>query len=227
MRYLLEETRLIWCIEAQLRDRGKLDRVLRDSYELIFFSSYEEFFSELHQKKMQHLKLPDLWITDAFVQGDAICEFIPKTAMNLPPWIVLSERNEMQVIQSCLRLGARDYFLKPFDPQLLKAKLCYWFDQQVHRLTLDPLRLLVSNSQGVEVKLTVKEFQIFESIYRAYPRSKCRSEIIREVWLGVRVVEKSFDVHLFKLRKKLTQLGCQIQFIEPINYMFVSGEMSN
>ena len=144
-----------------------------------------------------------------------IFEFLKKRDLSLR-FMVVSECNDLGTICSCLELGASDYLLHPPDRNLMAAKVLYHLRRGGNEdgcgLIFDAFSLFVRNSSGVSIKLTPKEFQLLSMIEQAYPNAIGREELRAHVWGELKVVTKTLDVHLFKLRKKIEILGFEIVY---------------
>lgn len=88
------------------------------------------------------------------------------------------------------------------------------------RLSFDSMLLTVSNQTG-KVTLTPREYQILGLLYQGDQHAARRADLYSQVWNGVRVCNKVLDVHVSKLRKKLTTIGVQVNFEKPASYKLV------
>lgn len=75
-------------------------------------------------------------------------------------------------------------------------------------------RLLEVESESWRPKLTRRESMIFEVLRRNGPAGLSRAEISKQVWSNVSVHEKTIDVHVFNLRRKLNSTRYRIACIE-------------
>jgi DNA-binding response OmpR family regulator len=157
--------------------------------------------------------LLDLGLPD--MEGTDVCRAI--RALTTTPIIVVSARDEEIDRVLALELGADDYLVKPFGMRELIARI-----RAVARRTdavegrppvvtmrnIGPLsidhrsrRVLVD---GVEIRLTVKEFDLLHYLAED-PGAVCqRSDILRAVWDGTWYgTTKTLDAHVAAIRKKL------------------------
>jgi DNA-binding response OmpR family regulator len=157
--------------------------------------------------------LLDLGLPD--MEGTDVCRGI--RALTATPIIVVSARDEEIDRVLALELGADDYLVKPFGMRELIARI-----RAVARRTdagegqppaastrtIGPLsvdhrsrRVLVD---GVEIRLTVKEFDLLYYLAED-PGAACqRGDILRAVWDGTWYgTTKTLDAHVAAIRKKL------------------------
>ena len=75
-------------------------------------------------------------------------------------------------------------------------------------------RLLVIESESWRPKLTHRELTVFEALRRAGASGMSRPEIATRVWNDTSVQEKTIDVHIFNLRRKLNSTRYRIACVE-------------
>lgn len=187
-------------------------------------------FCEALRKRTKGPLAPSLLICDAQVNGSYLPEFHDKLPPNLPPVVIISDYNDGALIAACLEMGVKDYLLKPVDPSILVAKVMLHIrsnhkseTENVVGLTFDLFSLAVTNDAGARIRLTLKEYQILNSLAKAYPDGLSPSKLREKVWGTLKVVPKALDVHLFKLRRKLGALDCHVRFDETEKYTLVKG----
>lgn len=180
--------------------------------------------------------MPDLVLLDLMLPGlDGldVCRQLksnPKT--NHIPIIMLTAKGEDSDVVAGLELGADDYITKPFSPRVLLARTKAVLrrlrkDQpednvvvQVHDLVINPSRheVLVS---GNPVELTASEFRIVHFLARRPGWVFSREQIIGAVkGQDYPVTERSVDVQIVGLRKKLGDAGRLIETVRGVGYRF-------
>ena len=109
------------CVVDDDRSMGRsLARFLRVSqWRVRCFASAEAFLSELHELQ------PGLLVVDIQLPGMSGLELLERLEAIQQPWpvIAMSGSNDESVERDALRLGARIFLHKPFDPQSLLTAL--------------------------------------------------------------------------------------------------------
>lgn len=179
---------------------------------------------------------PDLVILDLMlpgVSGMEICRQLRKTPEfeNLPVIMLTAKSSETDKIVG-LELGADDYITKPFSPREVVARVKAVLrrldeprrDRPIHSnfqfegIDLDCGRHEV-RVDGGEVKLTNTEFKILQCLIQRPGHVFNRQQLI-DFALGenVSVVDRTIDVHITNLRKKLGAKGNRIESIRGVGY---------
>ncbi len=145
------------------------------------------------------------------------------------PIIMLTARSEESDIVKGLEL-ADDYITKPFSPKILIARIRAVFRRKsedsvngiIKRgdISIYPGRRRVEVS-GEEVELSFSEFQILMVLSRRPGWVFTRSHIVDEVrGDNYPVTERSVDVQIVGLRKKLGPCGHYIETVRSVGYRF-------
>lgn len=179
---------------------------------------------------------PDLVILDLMLpglDGLEVCKSLKADAKTRQiPIIMLTARGEEADIVTGLELGADDYIPKPFSPRVLSARVKAVLRRRIavtpddksvlriHDLAIHPGRheVLVG---GAPVDLTHTEFRILHLLARRPGWVFTRYQIINGVQgEEVAVTDRSVDVHIVSLRRKLGSGGAYIETIRGVGYRF-------
>lgn len=143
------------------------------------------------------------------------------------PVLILSARNETEDKVRALKLGADDYVSKPFWPEELVARVQARMRRPVLQrsgvidvggLTIDisARRVLV---EGAPVELTRVEFDLLAALAKrpgaAVPRAWLAEHILDPEREGT---ERTLDVHVSRLRKKLGACGSRVATVWGVGY---------
>lgn len=178
--------------------------------------------------------LPDLILLDLLLPGMdglEVCRSLKGEARTRPiPIIMLSAKGEEADIVAGLELGADDYVTKPFSPRVLLARIRTALRRRaaappaagallkVKELVIDPGRHEVL-LEGRRLDLTLMEFHLLQLLARRPGWVYTRGQIVEEVHgENYAVTERSIDVHLVGLRKKLGSFGKNLETVRGIGY---------
>jgi two-component system alkaline phosphatase synthesis response regulator PhoP len=180
--------------------------------------------------------LPDLIVLDLLlpaVDGLEVCRRLksdPRTRHI--PIIMLTAKSEESDMVAGLELGADDYVTKPFSPRVLLARVKAILRRKaktapdddgairIRELTIHPGRHEVLLS-GEPLELTYTEFRLLHFLARKPGWAFTRSQIVDAVkGEDYPVTERSVDVQVAGLRKKLGQFGAYIETVRGVGYRF-------
>lgn len=147
------------------------------------------------------------------------------------PIIFCTARDSEDDTVAGLNLGADDYIAKPFAMREVLARV-----RSVLRRTATPepcrqelrfeglildLRCKSCSLDGAQVELTKKEFEILELLLTHRGRIFSREEILRHAWPEEVVLDRTVDVNITRLRKKIGRYGERITTRQGYGYGFL------
>ncbi|BCL77775.1 DNA-binding response regulator [Ktedonobacteria bacterium brp13] len=174
-------------------------------------------------------KQPDLIILDWMLpklDGLDVCRILHSEAAT--PIIMLTARSTEDEKLLGLNLGADDYLTKPFSPRELVARVRVVLrrtsqkeDDRLPALHLGDLIIDFDAHEailhGKIVHLTPKEFKLLETLAREPGRAFSRSELVTYVFgIDYEGFERTIDVHLMNLRKKIEPLPDQPIYLQTV-----------
>ena len=189
-------------------------------------------------QKIRELK-PDVVVLDLMLpglDGLSVCNRLKREeATRSIPVVMLTAKAEDTDIVTGLELGADDYVTKPFSPKVLTARIRAVLRRSgeseallkenvitVHGITIDSSRHEV-DVNGEEVTLSPTEFAILEHLGRSPGWVFSRTRIIDAVkGKDYPVTERSVDVQILGLRKKLGEVGDVIETVRGVGYRMKS-----
>ncbi len=186
--------------------------------------------------KTAKTQLPDLIILDLMLpglDGLEVCKRLRADSKTQHiPIIMLTAKGEEADIVTGLELGADDYVTKPFSPRVLAARVKTVLRRKsarpedaqavlkIHDLLIHPGRHEVL-ARGQRIDLTNTEFRILHLLARRPGWVFTRYQIINGVQgEDVAVTDRSVDVHIVSLRRKLKECGEYIETIRGVGYRF-------
>ena len=178
---------------------------------------------------------PDLILLDLMLpglDGLTVCRQLKRDPLTSnTPIVMLTAKGEEADIVVGLELGADDYIVKPFSPRVLEARIKAVLRRRehddgedasisVHDLSICPARHEVL-LKGVPITLTTTEFRILHFLARRPGWVFSRDKIINAVkGEDYAVTDRSVDVQIVGLRKKLGSTGECIQTVRGVGYKF-------
>lgn len=169
------------------------------------------------------------------LDGFETCKAIranPKTA-NIPVLFLTARHAEVDQVVS-LELGGDDYVQKPVSPRVLVARVKSLIrraergadaveegeiDSNGVRIDKRSYKVFVDNK---EVIFPRKEFELLYFLASHPGRIFKREILLDQVWgQNTFVVERTVDVHIFKLREKLGQYGQRIETVKGVGYRYM------
>jgi two-component system alkaline phosphatase synthesis response regulator PhoP len=181
--------------------------------------------------------LPNAVILDLMLPGmDGldVCKILKNdTTTKQIPIIMLTAKGDESDIVLGLELGADDYITKPFSPKVLRARVKTVLRRSETELlpsekAVISLPGLLIDTERVEVKvndkpinLTATEFRILHFLAAKPGWVFTRSQIVDAVrGEDYPVTDRTVDVHMVSLRKKLGEYGNYIDTVRGIGYRF-------
>jgi two-component system phosphate regulon response regulator PhoB len=155
--------------------------------------------------------------------------------MNVPIIMLTAKGEDVDIVTS-LELGADDYITKPFSPRVLIARLRAALRRHrpeepsegevisIHDIVIDPIKHEV-RVRGELVTLTATQFAILNFLALRPGWVFTRNQIINAVkGEDYPVTDRSVDVQIAGLRKKLGPAGDIIETIRGVGYRFKGQE---
>lgn len=213
----------------------------KDIGDLLSYHLKKEFFPVKQVKSAEEALLwleeekPLLIILDIMLPKMSGLEFCNKIKSNPKTKdiavLILTAKSAKEDIVRGLQLGADDYVTKPFDISEIVARIKAILRRTSSRTVTEQefkyasLRIhwarhkIYMNKK--EIKLTLTEFKILKALIENHGRVLTRDRLLDEVTGGETVViDRTIDVHIQSLRKKLGGGDTYIETIRGIGYRF-------
>jgi two-component system phosphate regulon response regulator PhoB len=180
--------------------------------------------------------LPDLIVLDLLlpnVDGLEVCRLLKSDPQTKAiPVIMLTAKSEESDMVTGLELGADDYMTKPFSPRVLLARIKAMLRRKakptandddairVRELLIHPGRHEVM-IDGKPLELTFTEFRLLQFLAKKPGWAYSRAQIVDAVkGEDYPVTERSVDVQVAGLRKKLGNYGHYVETVRGVGYRF-------
>lgn len=183
--------------------------------------------------------VPDLLILDLMLpgmSGDEVLRKLQKepATESLPVLILTAKKQQEDRIRG-LEMGADDYLTKPFSPRELVLRV-----QAILRrmrespaqtggrvLELGGLALDVASHSvsldGEELSLTPTEFRLLQALLERPGRTQSRRQLLERAWdvetrISDRIQTRTVDMHVRRLRSKLSHVGDWVETVRGFGY---------
>ena len=182
--------------------------------------------------KMAANVVPNLILLDLMIpkmDGIEVCKTLKadRQLSDIPIIMVTAKIEESDKIKG-LDTGADDYVSKPFGPNELIARVRAVLRRregksQDHQLQYGNFIVDVAkhevHSEGTEIELTSKEFELLVYLIENQGRVLTRNMILNHVWESFYFgTTRTVDVHVNHLRQKLPILADALITVKPLGY---------
>jgi DNA-binding response OmpR family regulator len=209
----------IFVIDDEKNIRDILQKYMEnEGYKVTLFSDGENVYQEMLRLK------PDLLVIDIMLphmDGLELCKEIRKSS-DIPIIFVSARDGEFDRILG-LELGGDDYLTKPFSPRELMVRIKNIFKrmektavnkpqmQTIRDITIDFERRYIEKD-GLEIKLTAKEYDLFIFLARNKGKPFTREELLEFIW-GYEYTGdgRLIDDLVKRVRKKLEQRESSVE----------------
>lgn len=177
---------------------------------------------------------PDLLLLDVMMggmSGFAFAQLLREEQGIKVPIIFLTAKDTEDDLLQGFSVGADDYISKPFSLQEVLARVKAVLRRSIKensaaKAEMEELQLISARKVvcigGAEIPLSKKEFGILQMLTQNPGRIFSREEILTEVWQNESyVLDRTVDVHIAHVRKKLGEMGNRIVNRQGHGYCFV------
>jgi len=187
------------------------------------------------QALSKDLKQYDLILLDVMMEqmsGFKMAEKVRKELKITVPIVFITAKNTENDLLTGFSLGGDDYITKPFSVKEVIARVKAVLGRsaveafesepniQLDDLSLDFKSRLLQIGED-EIVLTKKEFEILAMLLKNQERIFSREEIMGHVWDdNTIVVDRTVDVHITRLRKKIGKYGKYLKSKPGYGYSF-------
>ena len=174
---------------------------------------------------------PHLVVLDVMLprmDGLSVCRALRESAP-VPGIIMVTARTTEEDKLHGLDLGADDYVTKPFSPRELMARIRAVLRRasdedvvEVGAIAVDRGSREVRVSEAA-VPVTPTEFRLLDALVRARGRTFTRQELVERAFGGdYEGLDRTVDVHVMNLRRKLGEAGKAIVTVFGVGYKLVA-----
>jgi len=220
-----------------VEDEADLQELLRFNLERDGFEVHAADTGE-QAVKIASAEQPDLILLDLMLprmDGLDVCRRLKADpALSRVPIIMVTAKGEDADVVAGLELGADDYITKPFSPRILMARVRAVMRRQSEEsapegaaglIEMDPIVVDPDRHEamldGKPLDLTATEFRLLTLLVRKPGRVFTRQQIIETIHGGQSAVtDRSVDVQVVSLRRKLGPHADLVQTVRGVGYRF-------
>lgn len=211
-------------------------------HQILIFSDGKKALDYLQNSDEGELEKTHLFILDRMlpsVSGLEICKFIRLfNPIKTTPILMLTALSTPEQIVEGLDAGADDYMTKPFDHNILMARVRSLLRRREtsnrtpeNKNILRHKELVVDMDQcksWIEMQqldLTLSEYKILCCFLLSPGKVLTRNQLVEYIQDGpVHVTDRTIDTHIFGLRKKLGEYSSIIETIRGIGYRVIGND---
>jgi DNA-binding response OmpR family regulator len=220
----MEQKRLL-IVDDEAENRTALQDIFAPDFEV---HTAKDGVEALHAAEtlLPHLILLDIVMPR--MDGFQTCLKLRKNeATRHIPIVFLTSRNEPETETFGLDLGADDFVGKPFNKDVLKARI----NKRLGAAARDPLgdytelgdcRIYWERQEATRgeerIPLTTKELGLLRLFVENHGRLLTRNMILEKVWAETYITDRTIDSHVKELRKKLPPMAKLLKTIYGSGY---------
>lgn len=217
-----------------VEDEEDLNEILQFNLESEGYIVDTSFSAEEALKRdLTHYDLMILDVMMGKISGFSLAQRTRKEMRLEVPIIFLTARDTENDLLTGFNLGADDYITKPFSIRALQARV----KAVLKRIKTTPAAVSATslNIGGIvidfetkrliigdkKIELTRKEYEIISLLAKTPGRIFSREEILRRIWENdVIVIDRTVDVNMTRLRRKMEEYGSYIRNKPGFGYYF-------
>lgn len=204
----------ILIVEDDIKLRNELETFLiKNGFDAKGLKNFDNIVSDILNEKSDLVLLD---INLPYVDGNFVCKEIRKLS-NVPIIMVTSRDTEIDELMS-LNYGADQYVTKPFNIQILLAKITGLLKRNQSAGTISDkidcngFILNISDrtieSEGKKIELTINEYNILRFLSSHRQEVVSRDDIMDFLWESEEFIDdNTLNVNVKRLRVKLEELG--------------------
>jgi len=198
----------IWIIEDEKSCRFVYSEILHFRYSLRFFEDLKSFV-EVYGKP----DLPDLLIADLRLPDGNFLNEVEKKVLGNQPTIVISSLDDLDILRSCYEKGAKEYMTKPFGKSelIVKIERHLRLPNRSQKIISYDYKTLMARNGDKSTILTLKEGQFFSLLQENDETPVNKAFLLKRIYGRTSITENTLDVHISKLRRKLSPIGLKIK----------------
>lgn len=191
------------------------DSLINWNMEVTYITDFKNILSK-YEEVQPHLVLLDIALPyfDGYYYGREI-----RKISNVPIMFISSMSDNMNIVMA-IRMGGDDFIAKPFDINIVIAKIqallrrTYAFNEQKNLIHIGEIYLYLDNQvieyKEQKIELTKNEFKIMQVLMENKEKIIARDTLMLRLWESDSFIDdNTLTVNMTRLRKKLKEIGLQ------------------
>ena len=203
--------------------------------------TFEDSFSFMKRLKVE---IPDFIILDIMLpetDGFEVCRILRNSEkFKEIPILMLTAKGDIIDKVIGLEFGADDYMVKPFSPRELVARIKSILRRTNSTNKSEPQKTAIRKigkhieldtgkfeirKDGEILDVTITEFKILELLSKQIGYVFSRDKLLNHLWGNEKIViDRTIDVHIRNLRKKMGESGKLIKNVRGVGYKIVNDK---
>lgn len=223
-------TKNIAIVEDEIDVMNLLDICLKkENFSTRLYFTGGSFLQAMEQSQDIDIVILDLMLPD--MSGFEICKILKRRYQQIPVIILSAKQDEVDKVVG-LELGADDYIVKPFYTKELVLRIRSTLKRYALARETKGNNLITINDSfqintktlevlvdGKDVELTKSEIKILINLAKKRGWVFSREQLLDLLWGADKVVvDRTIDVHIKNLRKKLGAMGHLIKSVCGMGY---------
>lgn len=189
------------------------DHLSKWDYDVIYITDFKNIIEQLKEFE-PHIVLLDVMLP--FFNGFYWCGEIRKIS-KVPVMFISSAGDNMNIVMA-MNMGGDDFIVKPFDLNVLTAKLgamlrrAYSLQGQINAIEHNGVVLNLNDTtlafENHKIELTKNDYKIIQLLMENKCKVVSRDEIMQHLWESDQFIDdNTLTVNMTRLRKKIAEIG--------------------
>lgn len=227
---IMVESRLLIVEDDKVLGASLLERLQKEGYRCHWSRSLQDARVLKREWAQFDLVILDLGLPD----GSGFDLAIEIRNLASVPIVFMTAQSDSENRLKGYELGAEEFIPKPFHLKELLMRIRHVLEnhsfakeEKVNGVTIDWRSMVIRDKQGVEERLTYRDYRVLKLLFDSAPRAVSRDEILDKVWGEDQFPSpRSIDNTIVRLRQALQdESGEVIRSVRGLGYQWVKQSL--